>query len=164
MSELIEKTDSVPANSFLGQLRQKRKELTEQKTLDLNVPGYDGHLVIRYKAISDKELELFGRQAQKDKSGMAANSDLLIRACDDILVREDLEGVAEPLQPGVKTTFSSGTLGELLGTEANSAREEVAEIFSPAGNQPLAASQHAEAVINWLQGNYEEIDKQLLGE
>jgi len=159
-----------PNSSVLDAIKARRKELAGSKTLTLQVPGYGGHLLIKYKAVSEKELRPITQKVEKslnsnkESSYLDLAADLLIKACDDVLVRETVDAEPEPINQQGATTFSTGTLNDYLGLEAKTAREEVFQLFSPDGSQPLAATQHAQAITSWLQGNLEEIDKQLLGE
>ena len=122
-------------------------------------------LGVRYRSISDREMERFAAKIQKDgDAGIRAGYDLLIEACLSILVRVDDDGGFEPLEDddGDPVRFDV-RLAEFLGFEANSARDTVAATFSPDGAQPLTAFDQAAAVLSWLQGKSAEIDPALLG-
>lgn len=156
-------------SNTLEALRARREELATHKTLVLNVPGYGGHLAIRYKSIPGPDVNAFLAEASKsgnERKLVEVNADLLIRTCDAILVRQTPDGELEPLDENADapTTFSTGTLPELLNVTASSAREEVFAVFSPDGAQPLAVGRHADALASWLQGSADEIDETLLGE
>lgn len=165
-----ESVETVSNSSVLDAIKARRRELAGSKNLTLQVPGYGGHLLIKYKAVSEQELRPITQKVEKslnsnkESSYLDLAADLLIKACDDVLVRETLDADAEPIDKQAATTFSTGTLNDYLGLDAKTAREEVFQLFSPDGSQPLAATQHAQAITSWLQGNLEEIDKQLLGE
>ena len=51
-------TEPAPG-SVLALLRAKAKALREEKTTDIDIPGYDGYLVGRYRAVSIARI--FGR-------------------------------------------------------------------------------------------------------
>lgn len=154
-----------PPSSAIERIRQRRRDLAADKHLTLDVPGYGGHLAIRYHAIPLEEVNKFAAKiARGDGEVMEANADLLIRCCDAILVRQQPDGKLEPIADGEATTFSTATLPALLGVEADSARKEVFAVFSPDGSHPMAVGQHGDAVVSWLQGNTDGIDKALLGE
>jgi hypothetical protein len=152
----------------LQQLRERRKEIAKERTLDLVVPGYDGLLLVRYHRIPREELAKFALKAQRggDKEAVNSNADLLIRCCEAVLYRAGEDADPEPLNEdsGEPTTFSSGTLGDLLGFDEESARDAVYGLFSPEGARVLASDSHAEALIAWQQGKPEQIDQELLGE
>jgi hypothetical protein len=161
-----------PRSDRLAAIRQRAQKIARNKTLTLVVPGYDGMLGIRYHGIPSGELDTFiQRAARAGEQGklMAANADLLIRCCDSILMRPDESSPWEALDEEAEqpTTFSTATLPALMPEfigQAQTAREEVFGLFSPDGSQPIAVGQHSDALINWLTGNAEEIDRQLLGE
>lgn len=148
----------------LEQIRKIREKIASKKTLTLKVPGYEGHVLVRYKYVPQEHMEQWADRVAEDNPKVRdAGMDMLIECCDEILVRQTPESEDEPIQEGVVTTFRSGTLHELLGYEASSAREEVSGLFSPEGTQPLAFYSHVEALSHWLQGSKGEIDRTLLG-
>jgi hypothetical protein len=160
------------ASDRLAAIRQRAQKIARDKSLTLTVPGYDDLLAIRYHGIPSGELDQFiQRAARSGEQGklMAANADLIIRCCDAILIRKDEGGEWLPIDEDddEPTTFSTATLPTLMPEfigQATSARDEVFGLFSPDGSQPIAVGQHADALINWLQGNADEIDRTLLGE
>jgi hypothetical protein len=149
--------------SIRDQIRAEREAIASEKTLDLLVPGYSGLLAVRYRSISDRELEQYIKRAQGEQS-IGANLDLLIQTCETILYRESDEQEFTPAldENGDRIRFDI-RLAEMLGIDAKTARETVAGFFSPDGAQPLAVAQHIGAVADWLQGKSSEIDPALLG-
>lgn len=168
----VAEANGAPASDRLAQVRERARKIAADKSLTLLVPGYEGLLGIRYHGIPRGEMDDFVNRAQKaGERGqmMAVNADLLIRCCEAILVRRQEGAEWEPLdldtdQP---TTFSTATLPLLLPEfvgDASKAREEVFGLFSPGGGQAMAVGQHSDALISWLGGKAEEIDRTLLGE
>ena len=158
-------TEPVGFASIRDQIRAEREAIASEKTLDLLVPGYSGLLAVRYRSISDRELEGYLKKAQRESGqDMRSNYDLLIEACETILYREaeDQEFTPALDENGDEIRFDI-RLSEMLGMNATSARETIAEFFSPGGAQPLAVAQHIGAVADWLQGKASEIDPALLG-
>lgn len=158
-------TEPVGFASIRDQIRAEREAIASEKTLDLLVPGYSGLLAVRYRSISDREMEGYAKRLQKDGDvGIRAGYDLLIEACEAILVRMDTSDEFEVLEDdnGDAVKFDV-RLAEFLDVEAASARETVAATFSPEGVQSLAAVDQAGAVLAWLQGKSSEIDPSLLG-
>lgn len=151
--------------SIRDRIRAEREAIAAEKTLDLLVPGYKGQLAIRYRSVSDRELDAFIKQIQKDgEAGIRANYDLLIECCETVLVRVQEDGDLEPLTDDQDGPIRFDIrLAEFLGFEAASARETVVGVFSPDGSQALAPFEHTVAVISWLQGKSEEVDPALLG-
>jgi hypothetical protein len=150
--------------SIRDQIRAEREAIASEKTLDLLVPGYSDLLAVRYRSISDRELEQYIKRAQGEQQSIGANLDLLIQTCETILYRESDEQDFTPAldENGDKIRFDI-RLAEMLGIDANTARETVSGFFSPDGAQPLAVAQHIGAVADWLQGKSSEIDPALLG-
>lgn len=150
--------------SALANIRAKRQELAAKKTLTLAVPGYDGLVLVRYNLVDEQELEKYTkRMGQGNVSELNASMDLLVTACKEILVKQDIDAEEEPIELGETTTFKTGNLHKLIGGHADSARKEVAGLFAPDGAQPFAAGQHALAIVNWLQGDEGQIDSELMG-
>jgi hypothetical protein len=79
--------------SVLAVLRARAKELREQQTVTLDVPGYDGYMACRFKAVS------LGRVFSKRNDATTAinpdwtmAADTLGTAVLDVLMRDDPEG------------------------------------------------------------------------
>lgn len=150
--------------SILDQLRERRAELAATKTLTLPVPGYEERLGVVYRSLTSKELDMIGKNLKKKSAPIDSMvADVLIKTCQDIVWRDDEEGEWQPIAD-TPTTFSTGTLADLLEFSASSAREEVAELFSPDGTQPRAAHVHADALANWAQGIVDQSTDELMGE
>lgn len=155
--------------SVIDAVKARRRELGESKTLTLAIPGYDGRLAVRYHTLSG---EVFNRLvgARALRGGQIpehVNADILIQACDAVLVEDggtlkpigDVAGIETAADDPVK--FDS-RLAEILELEADTAREVVHEVFSPKGRRDLTYPGHAAALVSWMQGNEEEIDQSLL--
>ena len=168
MTDTGETTDRPGAGLALGKIREARQKIAARKDLLLVVPGYDNLVAVRYQTLSPAELDIITTRIQKaNEKGdlMAANADLLIRSCKEIVGRTDASGEWEPvLGEGTTTTFASGTLAEALGEQASTSREEVYALFSPGGQQPMAHATHAAALSSWMNGQVEAIEAELLGE
>lgn len=148
-------------DSMRAQLRARREELRAKTTVDLLVPGYDGDLAVRYKAIPEDEFDKLVSKMQRG-TNMDAALDLLAKACDCILVREG--DVLEPLEDEDGPIGFDIRLAEFFGFTAEKTREIIRETFSPDGRHPLAPADHANAVTDWFRGKGSEIDETLLGE
>lgn len=150
----------------LKRISDRRKEIAQDSELVLQVPCYEGDLWIRYRAIPLDELNKFLERAAKSsgKQLIETNADLIIRCCDEILVKQREGLPLEPIDKTAATTFSTGTLPDLLDFQAETAREEVFGLFSPDGAHPMACGLHSDAISAWLQGKGAEIDETLLGE
>jgi hypothetical protein len=157
-------------DSIRDQLRARRAELREQKTLDLKVPGYDGALAVRYKLLKDDETKKLGKRVleasrqQDEEKAKSVTADFLIKACQCILVR-NADDALEPLvgDDDQQVCFDQ-RLAEFLGFEADGAREVVYGTFSPDGTHPTATIVHFDGLNRWYSGQEEEINQALLGE
>jgi hypothetical protein len=164
--ELIPEVEEAPTGllSIRDQIRAERDELKTETKLDLVVPGYE-MIGVRYRGIPSRELDAFAKSLSKSKEGMRTAADVLIRCCESILVRPHGDDALEPLEDdqGDCLKFDQ-RLADFLGIEAATAREIVIQLFSPDGVQTLAAFEHANAVMEWMQGKGSQIDPSLLGE
>lgn len=150
--------------SVISQLREKRKTLgAGAKPLRLEVPGYDGLLLIDFKWVPFSELAKNALSLQKVKSPIevqiAAACDTLIATCDGFFIRigEDVKPLDED-EPF--DTFGDPRLPELLGYEAaNSARESCRSLF--ANEYSLITT--ANTVLEWLQDTTRAVDEEHLG-
>jgi hypothetical protein len=156
----------VPAGP-LDAIRAQRNAIAKKTALTLLVPGYNGLCAVKYHALPKGEIDALVTRIQKaNEKGelMAANADLLIRCCTEILGRGSDDAEWGPVIPGETTTFASGPLAKRVGVEAEGARDEVYALFAPDGQQPMAHGAHAGALSKWLGGSLEEIEQSLLGE
>lgn len=143
-------------------IRRLREQKRSRNRLDLLVPGYEGELGVRYEPIDPDKSKEFGKRLTKSESGVEAANELIAEASECLLVRGE-DGL-EPLKDDEGTvTFAEGA-GEYLGFEAESVRDAIRETFSPDGTSPFAAMAHANALMEWMQGNDAAVDRALLGE
>lgn len=149
-------------DSVKERLRERREELRAKTTLELLVPGYDGELAVRYKAIPGEEAEQIGRKlTATGGQALGVACDFLIRCCESILVRS--EGTLEPLVDDKdEAVVFDYRLAEVFGIEYERARKLVLDVFSPERNRDLAVIEHSTSLLNWMQGHEEEIDRSLL--
>lgn len=79
-------------DNMRDQLRRKREEIGSQETIDLDVPGYDGMLVARYRSLPYDEIKAIADSAEagsNPRKELVANADFLIRACEQVLIRDE---------------------------------------------------------------------------
>lgn len=170
----VPELDSIPslsgengAGDRLSNIRAMRQDLSKKDHLTLLVPGYHGLVAVRYRTLPRTELDaLIGKVQGAGTQSINDNMDLLIRCCNAVLVRQTPDDEWEPIDLGQSepTTFSTGNLARCLGEEANSARDEVAALFSPGGAQPLAPEAHSDPLFEWQRDSDYKIDQALLGE
>ena len=158
--------DEAPQmSSSIERIRSYRQELADETTIDINVPGYHDELKISFKAIPAVEAERIMRQITKNKGAKAAKAacDLLIRCCDEILLKQD-DGSFEALRTERGPIRFEPALGEAFGFSADSARNAVMGLYAPNEKRDLVVVDQANTVFNWMQGRLSELDKELLGE
>ena len=85
-------SDAAAPGSVLAVLRERARQLREQQYVNLDVPGYDGYLVARYRAVSIARV-FAGRTdvtALNPDTPLAA--DTLGQAIEDIYMRDSPDG------------------------------------------------------------------------
>jgi hypothetical protein len=154
-------TQETDDNSPMARLRELRRKSRESKDLTLEVPGYEGFLGIRYKAVPLDELQKIRKNNKKD------DVDLLIYLCESAMVKADEESDFEPLEDehGNPVRFDAN-LAKYLDIEIRTerkARECVEGVFS-LDIHPLAATTHAKHIVQWMKGVDASSDSEFLGE
>lgn len=151
------------AGSHLDWLRARRTALTGDRTTDMDVPGYHGRLVVRYAPVPWKVVaKMQALTDRPDPDGarlLNANCDVLIAACREVLYRDD-DGELASVDPTGDTRGFDPRLAELLGIEADTAREVVRGVFP----SYTALAIQAGEVFDWTQTADEEADDVIVGE
>jgi hypothetical protein len=84
--------------SHLAWLRTRHDALTADRTMDYEVPGYDGRLVLRFAPVPwsaiAKTQALANRDDRDGRALAAANMDVLIAACRQVMFRDDAGDLA----------------------------------------------------------------------
>jgi hypothetical protein len=163
-------TNAGEQRSPLDRLRSRYRELQGPQHKDLDVPGYQGDLVARYKLIDPDVAKARGRQLAKipaEERLLIGAIDQLIEACDSIWVRND-DGDLEPLDPSSEIPVRyDQRLAEILGIEGSPSkpRQVVQGVFTVEGqlNRPALIS-HAEEVGLWMQDVDSHTQETFLGE
>jgi hypothetical protein len=153
-------------------LRRKRTLIAEQKTHDIDIPGYEGELFCRYRLISGPDVDKIVKRVRatvQDKSQRqtVAIQDTLIEACEEFWLRED--GREYPLRehPDVANhdipVKYDGKLAEFLAfadelSERRGAREVVLGLF---GGNDLAMAAHGTRLSQWMTRLGTEVDFEL---
>lgn len=176
---------NAPVNALSGALAkigEQHKKLREQKTLDLNVPGYEGLIKVEYRLLPEAEMDRLGKrlEAVKDE-GVAgsweAEADTLVALCNRIHIRENtdepwqvLEDENGPIRFGA--SFAKSMEGAGIKVSSARARETVVDFFSPREDPsdsssprqfPNAMERHTNAIILWNRNQTELIARDLLG-
>jgi hypothetical protein len=167
VSELLnDAEEAAKSPSPIDELRQLRQELEDNKSKDLDIPGYNGKLVARYGLMETKQLAKIGKRIQRqfrtrDERVLYASLDTMIASCEGLYYRND-DGDLKPFgENGTPLNFSDPELATMLGFEASTARPIVMGVF---GGNDLAVINHCMTLNRWMQNTGAEIDEDLLGE
>jgi hypothetical protein len=146
--------------SLMDRLRGKLAQAREETTVDLDIPGYDGELVARYRGLDPvKEGEKIARRVERQfkseaQRGVYTLVDALVTACEGIFVR-NVDGELEPLDPdGLGPCCYDERLAEFLGIDIShgantdgAARRCLLGVF--AGNK-VAIAVHGQRWQRWM--------------
>jgi hypothetical protein len=169
-------TDNVAKESVLGQLRELREQLQQERHLDLNVPGYSGVLRARYSPLSYERLRSIGDKARKASTTEAGRelvlaAESLVAACEGMYFRKE-DGSYEPLVNDTgKVVKYDKDLANALGVENPAGDGEIEprmvvyEVFGGLHNgADLRVITHFQQFGAWQGTGDEEVDEQLVGE
>lgn len=149
---------SPNGSSLLSGLRAKRAAISEERKLELPIPGYGGELVARYKWIEFEEINKLVKKAEKRSQDPLVDvklaADVLVRMCEEVLI--EVDGKLVPLGEAVREfdgetiDYTDPRLAEAVGVagdlpERPTARESLIAIF---GNK-FALVQHSNEVTEW---------------
>lgn len=161
--------DPVVDQSVLTRLRAQRQALTEKRTLDIPIPGYE--LTARYKAISYETVDKIQERARKASQGIGSRADL--NAAADVLARSCLaifeRGAGGKLVPlnellekwGDDPICYDERLAEAVGTEGKKAREVIFNVFAvdePDTGNDMVLMGHQTEILQWLRQTKAEVD------
>ena len=90
--------EAAAPGSVLAAVRERARKLRTERTVTLDIPGYDGYLAATFHAVSLGRV--FGKRVDgttpiNPEPGMAA--DVLASAVDDVHIRESPEGALHPV-------------------------------------------------------------------
>lgn len=150
---------------LLATLREKRTALKEDHSLDLDLPGYDGLLVARFRPFplekQEKKMAEFQRAQGKQPILLKAACDTLIDACEQLMVRKPGQDEPVPIDPDALPPIAfDDRAAKLFKFEAKTARQVVIGLF-PTEQSILAMNIR---VSNWMTDVTRETDEELLGE
>jgi hypothetical protein len=156
--------DSGARATLLNQLRGKREELKGDHYLDLDIPGYDGMLVGRFRPFpiekSERKMREFQKLMGKQPMLLKAACDTLIDACEQIMVRKEAGAEPVPIDPDVDPPIAfDSRAADLFGFQANTARQVVIGLF-PTEQSIVAINVE---VSRWMQTLTRDTDEELLG-
>lgn len=153
---------AVSNDTVIGRLRAKREALAREQTIDMPIPGYGGELVCRYrlldpltegKEIGQRLQTQFPKKEQETELLHFVNVDTIVAACVGFFIKHPGSGDLHPLgdsadgMAGLAPTYEDTQLAELLGFEAETARQAVVAVF---GGNRAAVNVHAMRLQSWM--------------
>jgi hypothetical protein len=169
--EEVAGSNGVPdKENLLAGVRKLRDErVGEDHKKDLDIPGYDGLLMARFRPYQMSKSEraansLRERAERGDPVILDVACDTLVHACSEILVRKNKDSDPISIDDEVPVRFDT-RLSEVLGLGVpeppkGKARDVVKALFFT--EQGIVAM--AMTVDAWLRDVYKEVDEELLGE
>jgi hypothetical protein len=150
---------AAKAVSQLDRLKERRRRAREEREpLDLDIPGYGGELVARYRVLSFEEMEKL-----QDRGGKMARAadievelkitmDTIAAACVGIFLRED--GKLRPLNEvdakfGDEPVRYDERLAEAVGVDSEGKVRILIRRMFPT---ELSIIGHLQRVSNWMSG------------
>jgi hypothetical protein len=150
--------------TLLNQLRDKREALKGDHYLDLDIPGYEGMLVGRFRPFpvekSERKMKEFQKLVGKQPMLLKAACDTLIDACEQLMVRKEAGAEPQPIDPEADAPIAfDSRAAELFGFQASTARQVVIGLFPT--EQSIVATNVE--VSRWMQTLSRDTDEELLG-
>lgn len=156
------------AGSLMATLRARREALAAERRLELEIPGYAGLLVARYKPIEWEEASAISSKvidSDDPRADLLGAADLLIACCEEMLTRngDKLVPLSEgpELEQSVRDVLGNQPvryeerLAKAFGFEAEKARAVVLDLFR---NDFAVIDQHRE-VLAWLRNANPQVDE-----
>ena len=152
-------------DSLLERLREDRRALASAESTTIEIPGYDGELVCRYRLMEASELEKIARKAAKlprERRNLAVTMDSLSASCIEFETVDHRNGGAAGTlaENGGDPIRYDDRLAEALGYTAKSAREAVLGLF---GGNEIAVLTHGAQLARWWSDASEDVDEDFLG-
>lgn len=168
---VLEPEPAVAGSSLIADLKAQRAAMLVAPTLDLDVPGWRGKLVLRFGAVSPEQQSALiarlveARTKQRSQVAAVANIDLLVAAYRCGLAR-DVDGELKviPGADGEPAGLKALVVDVLELGDAPTARSAMRLLYAGA-NSPEAALQAAGTEWNeWATEENEEVDERYMGE
>jgi hypothetical protein len=163
----------LSSESISDRLRRQRKNISEQTTTDVDIPGYNGDLFCRYKLLDGAELDAIMRRARSSVNGRLeqvriATMDNIINSCEEFWLRDEGKEFPVRQHPDVKSDLPvryDETLAEFMGFKAElpeplTARSVLLAVF---GGNDIAVSAHGAVLARWMMRSGTELDELLGG-
>jgi hypothetical protein len=165
MSDQDFEQQDAPSGSMMDRLREQHRKLAEQHTTELEIPGYSGELVARYRILDvQNELKKITLRVNREFKDMAEQAlystiDALILACEGLFYYDGskLRPLSESFGPSTPPVKYDHRLVEFLALELGeeaSARDVVFAAFG--GNEPAIIT-HGQILSRWMSGMAEGV-------
>jgi hypothetical protein len=157
-------------DSLLGVLREKRKELSENKQTYIALPGYDKEppiLMALYRLVDGPEIDKIARKVRSEvkdnwQRQVLSAVDLFITACEGMYVDvDDGKGPQPMTMNGEPIMGYNEQLAEALQIESTTARQVVFGVFA---DNDVAIMQHSVRLGMWMGDTTRNVDELFLGE
>ena len=161
---------AAPGDSVLDAVRKRRDALAQDRTFDLELPGYNGCLVIRCGPIDAKKLAQVRERVTKTGVGAAAmldfgfNADVIIGSCREVLGRRSSADELESIDPDGGVVRIDARLAELFGVQMTRARDLLRWLYAGAPSPEVAIERAQIDLYQWSSGADQEVEEDLLGE
>jgi hypothetical protein len=159
--------EPVPTSPMLAAIRAKQAAHAGEHSYDVDVPGYDGLLVIRCGPLGGRRLTAIRTRMETSKSPdreQNVNLDTLIEGCREVLGREDIHDPLVPLDDELPVRIDK-RLSRMLGLpETTSAREVLLGVFAGANDPDMAIGVAAGSFLEWCSSANGQIAEDVLGE
>jgi hypothetical protein len=166
-----EPIEAAPTGSVVDLIKERRRDHAVEYTYDMLLPGYQGCLAIRCKAIEMDTvagLPSVARSARNTQNAarlpFTIACDVIIAACQEVVARERYTEPWQPLDRGGESVGLDERLAKTLEIEAPTARLLLVKLFSLAPSPQVAISAAADNYVDWLRGADADLDEELLGE
>lgn len=154
-------------NSPRGRLRARHRALQGEHTKDIDLPGFGGDLVGRYKVLTPDQIREGNRRIEKlpdDERVITGAIDQIVAACDSLWVRGE-NGLEALFPDDLEPVRYEPRLAEFFGFDATRARDVVRGVFTTGGEMNVpAVIAHAQEIGLWMQDVSQEVDGIFLGE
>lgn len=164
--------DAGSVQSVADRLKARREAIGSDKFINMDLPGYDGEFVVRFKRMRWEALADIADQAQgggnrSKRKVLNGHADVIATACEELLIRRIRPGGEEELVPmneffheifGDKPVRFDPRLSQFLELEIDgtpTARKVVFGVF----NNDLAVTALHNELGEWMQSSKGEEDK-----
>lgn len=165
-------SDAGSAQSVADRLKARREAIGSDKFQNMDLPGYDGEFVARFKRMRWEALADISDQAQSGgnrskRKVLNGHADVIATACEELLIRRILPGGEEQLVPmneffpevfGDKPVRFDPRLSQFLEINIDgtpTARKVVFGVF----NNDLAVTAMHNELGEWMQSSKGEEDQ-----